>query len=195
MSTEFLQSDFFNWIVLPLLIFASRTIDVTLGTLRNIFVFRNLKKIAPILGFFEVLIWLIAISQIMKNLNNAACYFAWAGGYASGMIVGMYIENRLALGLQMVRIITHQPTESILDELKSRSIGLTIVDGQGSVGPVKILFTVIKRKSAKEFLAIIQKHLPDAFFSIEDVREAGHGSLNPDVSFTGRSSFPIRKGK
>ena len=96
--------DYFSWIVLPVLIFMSRMCDVTLGTLRHIFMAKGFTKIVPILGFFEVLLWLIVIGQVMKNLNNVACYIGWAGGFATGTLVGMKIEEKLALGLQVIRI-------------------------------------------------------------------------------------------
>ncbi|GAE87820.1 hypothetical protein JCM21531_1220 [Acetivibrio straminisolvens JCM 21531] len=81
-----------------MLIFFSRIIDVTIGTIRIIFVSRGKKYLAPVLGFFEVLVWIVAISQVMQNLNNFACYFAYAAGFATGTFVGIIIEEKLAIG-------------------------------------------------------------------------------------------------
>ena len=106
--------DFFNWFLFPLIIFCSRLCDVSLGTLRSVLASKGNKKIVPYIGFFEVLLWLIAISQIMKNLNNVMCYFAWAGGYAMGSYVGLTIEEKLAIGKQVMRIITNQAYETFL---------------------------------------------------------------------------------
>src|ERR1043165_1455955 len=97
--------DYFDWIILPLLIFISRLADVTLATLRHIFISKGLKHIVPVLGFFEVLIWLIAIRQVFNNLNNMACFISWAAGFSAGTYLGILIEEKLAIGVQMIRII------------------------------------------------------------------------------------------
>ena len=100
--------DYFNWVVLPLVIYLARMTDVTLGTLRIVMISKGKRKIVPIIGFFEVLLWLIAIGQIMQNLNNVMCYFAWAGGYATGTFLGLFLEEKLALGTQVIRLITNK---------------------------------------------------------------------------------------
>ena len=167
--------DYFNWIILPLLIFISRLADVSLATLRHIFVSKGYKKIVPILGFFEVLIWLIAIRQVFNNVNNLACYIAWAGGFSAGTYLGMYIEEKLALGMQIIRIITHENTVELIEAFKKCQQGVTIVDGQGAIGPVKVIFTVVRRTTKTEIIKLIHEHSPDAFYSIEDVKSSSHG--------------------
>ena len=102
--------DYFNWIILPLLIFISRLADVSLATLRHIFISKGFKALVPILGFFEVLIWLIAIRQIFNSVDSVVCYIAWAAGFSAGTYLGMYIEEKLALGMQIIRIITNDDT-------------------------------------------------------------------------------------
>src|SRR6185436_9900942 len=109
LDNSFLDSDLFRWVLMPLLIFLARMCDVTLGTLRNVFISKGLRRIVPMLGFFEVLIWLISIRYIMRNLDNPMCYIGFASGFAMGTYVGMGIERRLALGMQVLRIIT--PTD------------------------------------------------------------------------------------
>src|SRR6476659_6047308 len=118
--------------------------------MRGIFLSKGFRKLVPVLGFLEVLIWIIVISQVMKNLNNWLCYVAWAGGYATGTMVGMYIESKLALGLRVIRIITHENADQLIDHLKSVRRGVTVIDGHGAVGPVKMIFTVVRRKDVKE---------------------------------------------
>lgn len=175
LSPEFLQSDLFNWVVLPVMIFLSRMTDVTLGTLRHIFISKGLRKIVPFLGFFEVLIWLIVISQIMKNLNNFMCYFAWAGGFATGTFIGMKIDEKLALGMQVLRVITGEACDALVSELHKMNLGVTVMDGHGSKGPVKIIFTVIKRKDLAQVIKVIQDFNPNLFYSLEDVKMARQG--------------------
>lgn len=174
-SQEFLQSDLFNWVVLPLLIFLARTCDVTLATLRNIFLSKNIRYIIPFIGFFEVLIWLIAVSQIIRNLHNVMCYISFAGGYSMGIFLGIKIEERLALGMQMLRIVTSNDPRDLLKTLNANNFGSTVVDAHGSKGPVKIIFTIIKRKDLELVAQLINDHNPSAFYSVEDIRSARQG--------------------
>ena len=111
--------DYFNWIILPTLIFISRLGDVTMATLRHIFISKGFKKIVPVLGFFEVLIWLVAMRQVFSHLNNAACFIAWAAGFSAGTYLGMFIEERLAMGSQIIRIISSDDITVLTEVLKS----------------------------------------------------------------------------
>ena len=167
--------DYFSWIILPLLIFVSRLGDVTMATLRHIFVSKGFKKIVPILGFFEVLIWLVAMRQVFCHLDNVACFIAWAAGFSAGTYLGMYIDERLAIGTQIIRIITAEDIIPLTDALKKRNQGITIVDGHGAVGPVKLIFTIVKRTNKAQVIELIHVHTPNAFYSIEDVKGSEHG--------------------
>ncbi len=167
--------DYFNWIILPLLIFVSRLGDVTMATLRHIFISKGLKKIVPILGFFEVIIWLIAMRQVFSHLNNAACFVAWAAGFSAGTYLGMYIEERLAIGTQIIRIISNDDILALVAALKNNHQGVTIVDGQGAMGPVKLIFMIVKRVNKIEVIDLIHQHTPNAFYTIEDVKSFEHG--------------------
>ena len=190
--------DYYNWILLPLIIFFSRVCDVSLGTLRHVFISKGYRQIVPILGFFEVLIWIIVVGQIMKNLNNIACYFAFSGGFAAGTYVGLYIEERLALGLQVIRIITNQNCDKLLESLKLENHGITVLDGQGAIGPVKMIYTIIKRKNVNQVALLIHEHNPTAFYSIEDIKDTSQGVFNrkPAGGYAIiKRMFPIRKGK
>ncbi|MDZ7373100.1 MAG: DUF2179 domain-containing protein [candidate division KSB1 bacterium] len=170
-----LNSPWFTWVILPILIFCARIVDVSIGTMRIIFIAKEKRFLAPLLGFFEVLIWLLAIGQIFKHLDNALCYVAYAGGFATGNYVGMLLERRLALGTEVVRLITRQDPSELLRALQAEGFGTTVIDGYGSTGPVKIIFTLIRRKDRPHLLELIQEYTPGTFFSIEDVREAQAG--------------------
>ena len=190
--------DYYSWIILPAIIFCSRVGDVSLGTLRHVFISKGLRKIVPVLGFFEVLIWIVVVAQVMKNLNNVACYLAYAGGFATGTYVGLLIEERLALGLQVIRIITHKDAGELVAALKKDRHGVTIVDAHGAVGPVKMIFTIIKRKNVQTVVKIIHDHNPTAFYSIEDIKKANQGVFTPasETQFDAiRQMFPSRKSK
>ena len=190
--------DYYQWIGLPLIIFFSRICDVSIGTIRHVFISKGFRKIVPLLGFVEVFIWIVVVAQVMKNLNNIACYLAWAGGFAMGTYVGLKIEERLALGLQVIRIITNQDCSELLVALKKNNHGVTVIDGQGGVGPVKMIFTIVKRKNIKDVVVIIKQYNPSAFYSIEDVKEAKEGVFTENSSrglSLIRKIFPTRKSK
>jgi uncharacterized protein YebE (UPF0316 family) len=160
---------------LVLLIFLAEMCVVTLGTLRIIFVSRGMKLLASLLGFFEISIWLFAIGQIMQNLSEIHCFAAFAGGFTAGNFLGILIEKKLAIGTQVVRIITRRDAGRLIDSLKSAGYGVTALDGQGATGPVQLVFTVIKRKQLPEVLAIIKRFDPHTFYSIDDVQAAAEG--------------------
>ena len=175
-----ISDELFKWVILPVLIFIARTTDVSLGTLRNVFINKGFRKIVPFLAFFEVLIWLISIGQIMKNLSSPLCYIAFAGGFAMGTYIGLRIEKRLALGMQVLRIITAQDAKDLIKALSDSNVGVTIVDAHGAKGPVKIIFTIIKQKDLPKITGIINQYTPNAFYSLEDVRHANLGVF-PDL--------------
>ncbi len=169
------SADFYTWIGLPLLIFLARVVDVTLGTLRIIFVSRGKRKIAPLLGFFEVLIWVVAIGQVVQNLGSVTSYLGYAAGFAMGNFVGMLIEDRLAIGMQIVRAFVPEGGKEVMQRLHDAGFGVTGVDGQGATGPVKVVYAVVKRRHLKEVIGIIHSVNPKAFYTIEDVRSAEEG--------------------
>lgn len=185
-------------VVIPLLIFVSRLSDVTLATLRNIFISKGFRRIVPFVGFFEVLIWLIAMKQVMNHVDGWPTYLAWAGGFATGTYVGMRIEERLALGTQVIRIITSEPdSEALIRMLREANHGITVVDAHGAMGPVKMIFTIVQRKNVKEVIALVETLQPNAFYSIEDIRNAHHGVFRAGEKKMSivRMFFPDRKGK
>jgi uncharacterized protein YebE (UPF0316 family) len=170
-----MEFDYFSWIILPLLIFLARLGDVTMATLRHIFISKGFKKIVPILGFFEVLIWLIAMRQVFSHLDNIACFIAWALGFSAGTYLGMLIDEKLAIGTQIIRVITGDNITELIAALKTKNQGITIVDGQGAIGPVKLIFTIVKRADKFEIIELIHQHAPKAFYTIEDVKSLEYG--------------------
>jgi len=172
---NFFSSEFFSWVVLPFLIVVARMMDVTLGTLRIIFVARGSRLAAPILGFFEVLIWIVAISQIMQNLNNPLTYFAYAFGFALGNFLGIEAEEKLAVGFLVVRLFVIDSEEDIKSKIIQSGFGVTSIEGKGAEKKVTILFSVIKRKDLDCFLTIINEGNPKIFYSVETARAAHLG--------------------
>ena len=194
----FANFDYFSWVVLPIIIFFSRLTDVSLGTLRHVFISKGYRKIVPILGFVEVLIWIIVVAQVMQNLSNWVCYIAYAGGFAAGTYVGLRIEEKLALGLQVVRIITKQNCDVLIDELREENYGVTIVDAEGGSGSVKMIFTIVKRKNVKTVIEKIKYNNPNAFYSVEEIKDTSQGifTQKPSSNFSSISKiFPTGKSK
>ncbi len=178
------------YIVIPLLIVVARILDVSIGTIRLIFVARGMKFLAPLLGFFEVLIWLLAMGQILQNLTNWVNYAAYATGFALGNYIGMVIEDRLALGKVILRVITKSEADELLLSLKETQFGVTHVDAEGKYGPVHLMFMVLHRNDLPNVIALIKKHNPRAFYSIEDIRYVNEGIFPAPRKRSGRFGLP-----
>lgn len=193
------SSWWFSWLVLPFLIFIARLSDVTLGTIRLIFVSRRMKVLAPVVGFFEVLIWLIAIGQILQHLANPLCYIAYAGGFAAGNYIGILLTEKMSLGMVVIRIITEKDASPLVEKMRSRQFGVTVVDGRGAQGKVQVIFTVVKRSHIEEVEQLIHQFNPKAFYSIDEIGDVERGifpvkKTRWNVEWL-RTLRPFRKGK
>jgi len=180
-----------TWVILPIVIFLARVIDVTLGTLRIIFTARGKRRLAPLLGFIEVFIWVAVISQMVRGVNHVVGYLGYAAGFAAGNFVGMWIEDRLALGTVVLRIILAQNGATLAQNLHDAGYGVTQVEGQGANGPVKLVYTIVRRKDLPVVLAIIHQVAPKVFISIEEVRSTEEGVF----PVTQHPFLSLRKGK
>lgn len=172
------QTTDFNWYVwvgLPLLIFLARVFDVTLGTMRIIFTSRGLRNLAPVLGFVETFVWIIAVSSLVKHAQNVAAFVGYAGGFATGTFVGMMIENKLAVGTITIRAIIRRNPKELIATLHDAGFGVTAVDGHGSTGDVKIIYSTVKRADLPVIVDIFHRTLPGAFLSVEEVRSTEQG--------------------
>ncbi|NPD44201.1 DUF2179 domain-containing protein [Lentimicrobium sp. S6] len=188
---DLFNSDIFIYVILPILIFLSRIFDQSVGILRIIFATKGLKYPAFFAGFMESLIWLIAIGQIMNHLDNALCYLAYAGGFATGNVVGIYLEQKLSIGYVMVRVIFQKDSETTISLLREADYRLTISDAEGMDQPVKVVFSTIMRNRLKVFLKILNQNNPNAFYTIEDVKMVKQGYSLKKESFFHRN----QKGK
>ena len=188
MESSFFNSDVFTYGILPLLIFLARICDVSIGTMRIIFVSKGKKNIAPFLGFFEVLIWIIAISKIMQNLDNYLNYVAYAAGFATGNFVGMIIEERLAIGIQMIRVFISENGMELVKTLNSSGFGATTVEAHGAKEKVHLVYTIVHRNEMEKVLEVINAFNPRAFYTIEDVKAVNEGIFNPRKQ---NSGFPF----
>lgn len=167
---EFISSELVTYVMLPLFIFVARIIDVSLGTLRIIFVTKGMRSVAPLVGFFEVLIWLLAISRIMQDLDNWACYVAYAAGFASGNFVGMLLEEKLAIGHEMIRVITRKDATNLIAELRAKGYGVTSVRAEGIEGDVAVIYIIARRSMIQTVLDDINTFNPRALYTVESIK-------------------------
>jgi uncharacterized protein YebE (UPF0316 family) len=185
----------FTWIILPLLIFFARIMDQTIGSMRLIFLAKGMKYIAPLLGFFEVIIWLLAMGQIMQHLDNWLSYVAYGAGFATGNFIGMLLEEKISLGTVIIRVILSRQSPELIHELKSQNFGLTLVDAEGSKGNVKLIFSIIRRKELSNFINTIHMFNANAFYTVEEVKSASEGIFRQTGSRSVFSSFAARLEK
>lgn len=162
----------FSYAILPLLIFFARVADVSLGTIRIIFVSKGFKFLSLFVGFFEVLIWLLAINQIWSDFSNPWLIVAYATGFAVGNYVGILLDERISIGNALIRIIIRKNSKKLINELKKNNYSLTIIDGESGdkESDVKMILSVVKRKELKKIFKIMKEVNPKAFFTVEDVR-------------------------
>lgn len=186
MTTTVFDSAIFSYLLMPLLIFLARICDVSIGTLRIIFVSKGKRNIAPILGFFEVLIWITAISKIMQNLDNYTNYIAYAAGFATGNFVGMIIEEKLAMGIQMIRVFAHERGPELVQTLNGNGYGVTVIEAHGARESVQLICTIVQRNELAAVLNLINTFNPKAFYTIEDIKSVNEGIFaqkNPNSIF------------
>ncbi len=161
----------------PLLVFGLRIVDVSLATLRMLLTMRDRRAVVPFIGFFEALIWVFAVGTAIQNLHSAWHLFGYAGGFAAGTVVGLWIEGKLALGLATVRIICRdlRRGEELADTLRERGYGVTEFAGEGRGGPVEVIYTVVKRRHIPAVIREAEAMDPGAFISVEEPRTIRRG--------------------
>ncbi|MBN1598417.1 MAG: DUF2179 domain-containing protein [Bacteroidales bacterium] len=167
---DLLDSNIYAYLILPLLIIIARIVDVSIGTLKIIFISRGNMALAPVLGFFEVLVWLLAVTKIFENLDNWICYFAYPLGFAIGSFVGIKLEEKLAIGVQLIRIITRKDASQLIQKLRDNGYAVTSISAEGSQGKVGVLYSVVNRKNIPDCVSVIKELNPNAFYTIEDIR-------------------------
>lgn len=150
-----------------LTIFAMRILDVSLGTLRIGFLVRGQRVLAGAFGFVESLVWLLAVSQVITNLDSPYKMIGYAGGYAIGTMLGVSIEKWLAMGDAMVRIVTPAQAASPSEQLRAAGFSVTEVNARGRDGDVSLAFAVVPRKKLVKMMKMLEKISPNAFITIE----------------------------
>lgn len=167
-----ISENVFSFLLLPLLIFFARILDVSINTVRIIYVLGGRKFTSTLLGFFESFIWLMAIRQIFEHLDNWMCYVAYPAGFAAGIFVGMIIEEKIAYGKVIVRIITRKDVNGLLEYLNKQYFRYTYVKAEGPDGHENLVFTVLQREKLEQLLVTLKEILPTAFYTVEKVNRA-----------------------
>lgn len=179
MAFFLISPELYAWVILPLLIFFARICDVSMETIRVIYISRGIKYLAPVIAFFEIVIWLLAMEVVMQDLSNIANFMAFALGFATGTYVGLVLEERLSIGMVILRVITTVESEEQISSFLAReNCGVTTLDAEGSRGNVKMLISLVNRIDLPKITDFIRTVNPHAFFSIEDVRYVNEGVFN-----------------
>jgi uncharacterized protein YebE (UPF0316 family) len=173
--SNFFSPEIFSYVILPLLIFIFRVFDQTIGILRIIFATKGMKYLVLVAGFFESLVWLIAVSQIINHLDNIMCYISFAAGFSMGNFLGIYVEKKLSLGNVIIRVVFQVDSSESIEILKENGFRLTILNAMGMDGEVKMLFATVKRKQIANFIKLLTANNPGAFYTVEDVSMVKEG--------------------
>jgi uncharacterized protein YebE (UPF0316 family) len=150
-----------------LIIFSLRLADQSLGTMRALLVSKNKPIYAALIGLVESAIWIVAISQVIKDIDDPVLIGAYATGFAAGTILGTYIERIVGVGNIVVRVFTSSNSPSVAETLRDNGHGVTVIDGEGKEGPVKIYLCVIPRRKLKSVLAMIEEINPNAYITTD----------------------------
>ncbi len=156
---------------LPVAIFVARVTDVSIGTIRLIAVTRGQRAMAVILGFFEVFIWVLAVSSVIGQLDQWANILAYCLGFAAGNAVGMCIEKRLAVGTQVVSLISRGTAQAVAAGLRFASVPVITLDGSGRDGPLSLCMAIIPRRQTATVLRIARSIDPDVIATVENLAD------------------------
>lgn len=150
-----------------LFIFFLRLLDVGMATVRIVLLGKGRKLAATGLGFVEAMVWVLAIARVLDGLDDPLRMVAFAGGFAAGTYLGALVEEWMALGQVLVRVISPVDTPSVAEVLRSHDYGATVVNGDGMAGEVRITFSVVPRKDTKYVSRLIHETNPAAYLTIE----------------------------
>ncbi|MCA9237285.1 MAG: DUF2179 domain-containing protein [Planctomycetales bacterium] len=178
------------------LVFSLRIIDVSLGTLRTLSIVQGRAKLSVLLGFVESFVWLTAVSQALRGVNESLLLsVAYCAGFAMGNAVGLMLDRHLAMGVFVVRIIPSRSGAGadIAAALRSAGWRLTTFDGNDGEGPRKMLFVVTSRRDAPRLLDVAREVDPEVYYSFDLLREFGAGDLGPLPRPTGWRGVLQRK--
>ncbi len=160
------------------LIFFARVVDVSLSTVRMLLVVRGRKYPAAAVGFLEATIYIAALSRIMKNLNDPLKMLAYGLGFASGTLLGGFLEERLAIGHVALQVIPTEGTgDELLKALRTTGYGVTVLEGQGMTGPKMVFLVSTDRKTLARLTSLIEEFSPGSFVTVLETRDVLGGMI------------------
>lgn len=155
-----------------LLIFFARIVDVAIGTIRTIVTVQGRTWIAFCLAIIEISIWVMVAGTVINQIHERPFLVVfYAFGYATGNVVGILVERRLAFGLMILRVISRQAGQTIADALRENGQPVTVFMGQGMRGPVAELYIACRRRDLKWILPKVKTMDPQAFYVLESARD------------------------
>ena len=161
----------------PLVIFCLRIVDVSLATLRMLLAVRGIKLVAPLIGFFEVLIWVLAVGAVIQHLDSPLHLVGYAGGFAAGTYIGLMLEERMAFGMATVRVVSRYGGVELAEALRERGFGVTEFAGQGREGKVEVVDAVLRRRDVPQVLREVDFWDPEAFVTVQEPKSIRRGWL------------------
>jgi uncharacterized protein YebE (UPF0316 family) len=154
--------------LLGILVFLARVVDVSVGTLRTISIIQGRSKVAFVLAFIETTVWLLVLSAVLPQVMNSPILGVfYAFGFATGNVVGIMVEKRLAMGYTNFRVITTRFAKEITNSLRDKGFAVTNFEGQGKDGKVTEIYVVSDRKNLPALVKIVKEIEPDAFYIAE----------------------------
>lgn len=159
----------------PLIVFLLRLTDVSMATIRMLLIMRNQRLLAPLIGFFEILVWVMAIGIVVQHLQSPLHVIGYAAGFAAGSFLGLTLEERLALGVASVRTVVRSGGAALATELRDAGFGVTELIGRGRDGDVEVLLSVLPRRQVRRALGLIEAGAPDSFVVVDEPRRVRRG--------------------
>lgn len=166
--------------ILYLIIFAAKTVEVSISTIRVVYVNKGERIKGAILGFIEVMIWILVVSSVLNNITEDPFkIFAYAAGFSVGVYLGVSIESKVAIGLSSIQVVVDaEAGKALADKLRENEFGVTIIEGKGKDDSAKsLLFIQLKRKKIPFAIKIIKETIPNAYISINDVKSTFGGFI------------------
>jgi uncharacterized protein YebE (UPF0316 family) len=194
---DFLSAGALTPVLIPLLVFGARVIDVSLETLRIILLARGGRFIVPVIAFIEILFWILSLGLVVNGFSNPVYILSYAAGFATGNYAGILLEERLAMGVCVLRVITSEEDHSLIDAIRATGYGVTVVAAEGLHGPCTIFYSVVRRCDLLPITRVVEEMNPCAFCTIEDVRSTTRGTFprSDEGTWSGLPRRTVRIGK
>ena len=171
-------------LIIPLLIFVARAADVSLGTLRMILIIQGMRWVPAALGFIEIIIWVVAVGNVVTNLTDPLVLVGYAGGFSMGTLLGSVIEQRVGIGFRIVTIVNPKIELELAKRIREAGFAATEIAGEGRAGPVEVVVAVVRRRSMAGLSLLLKEIAPQAFLTVERAERAEAGFLAPSARKT-----------